>query len=113
MTEHLSSFVSNKIDLVKNLFTVFRLEAKLAQLSIVPLILNIIILFVIMMTIWCGLMILGGYLVMILGASLIKALILTLCFNLLLLLGLIKYLSFNANNISFKQTRAYFSSKEN
>ena len=55
------SFVSAKLDVIKTMFTIMRLEARLAGLSVFPLLLNICMLLIVLMTCWLVTSLLMGY----------------------------------------------------
>lgn len=104
--EHL---VSTRIALVKTLLTMMRLEARLAGLSVFPLVLNICLLLVVFMACWLLFSLLMGYGILFVSNSFPLSLCFVFLFNLCALLGLAKYLTFNLKNMSFEKTRAYFS----
>ncbi len=117
--KQLEALVAAKISVIKTVYSLIRLEARLAGLSVFPLVLNICMLLVVLITVWLTAMLLAGYFVYLalgywgLGASnrfLFSILFVLLC-NVGCLLGLVKYLSFNLNNMSFQKTRRYFSRK--
>ncbi len=107
--KQLEALIAAKISVIRTALCIFRLEARLAGLSVFPLLLNICMLLVICITVWLTAMFLLGYFVALSSKSLILALFLILLLNIGLLLGLTKYLSYNLNNMSFQKTREYFS----
>lgn len=107
--EHL---VSARIALVKMMFTVFKLEARLAGLSIFPLILTVCMLLIVLMSLWLCTSLLLGYGILLFSGNLLLSLLLVFFFNLCVLMGLAKYLTVNLKNMSFEKTRAYFSSNK-
>ena len=112
LIEQIEGLVSNKIATLKTIFSIVKLEARLAGLSIFPLLLNVCMLFVILITLWLSIMFLIGYCAVLFLGTFLSAGFLILFLNLSLLLGLLKYLKYNLNNMSFEKTRAYLSSKE-
>ncbi|TAL64822.1 MAG: hypothetical protein EPN84_02650 [Legionella sp.] len=110
--EQLEGLVSAKIGAIKDLFTLIKLEAQLARLSIFPLILNLCLLFVILIGLWFSLMLLLGTGIYYVWDNLVIAIFGVFLVNLLAAFGLFKYLNFNVRNISFTHTRAYFASTE-
>lgn len=110
--EHIEGLVSTKLQVFKTVISLIKLEARLAGLSIAPLILNICMLFVVFITVWLSTMFLVGYLTLIACNNLIISTLIVLFLNLGLLLGLYKYLGFNLKSMSFEKTRAYFSENE-
>jgi hypothetical protein len=110
--ENIEGFASDCLSLVKTIVSIFKLEAKLARLSIFPLILNLCMLFIIAITVWLSSMFILGYYSALTFNSIIIAAAIVLLINLLSLVLLIQYLKFNLRNLSFEKTRAYFSKKE-
>lgn len=110
--DQLEGLITAKIGAITDLLTLIKLEARLAGLSIFPLILNLCLLFVILISLWLTLMLLLGTGFYLLGHNLILAISGILFINLLAVWGLWRYLNFNLRNLSFIQTRAYFSSTE-
>jgi len=110
--EQVEGLVSAKLSVIKNLLTLVRLEARLAGLSIFPLLLNLCLLIIIISTVWLSTMVLLGVgLFSVLNNALLSISV-VLLLNLGLLFGLLKYLTYNLKNLSFEKTRAYFSNKE-
>lgn len=107
--KHAETLVSAKLSAIKTVFTIMQLEARLAGLSIFPLIVNICMLVVISITFWFLLCAGLSYGIFFFSHSIPLALLLVFIFNLLLFACLIKYLFFNIKNMSFEKTRAYFS----
>ena len=110
--EQIEGLVSNKLATLKTMHSIFKLEARLAGLSVYPLLLNLCMLFVVLITLWLSVMLLIGYFILLCFGSLLLAFIFISVLNLGLLFGLLKYLSFNLRNMSFEKTRTYLSSKE-
>lgn len=107
--KQLEALVSAKIAVIKTACSLIGLEARLAGLSFFPLILNICMLLVVLITVWLSTMFLLGYFVLLVSHHFLLSIFLTLLLNIGLLLGLLKYLSFNIRNMSFQKTREYFS----
>lgn len=107
--KQVEELVSTRIHLVKTIFSVMRLEAQLAGLSVFPLVLNICLLLIVLMTFWIGISLLLGYEFFVISNNFLLSLVLVVLFNLGVLLGLAKYLTFNLKNMSFEKTRSYFS----
>lgn len=105
--EEIESLVSSKIGAIKTMIDIVKLETRLAGLSIYPLILNVCMLFVVLITVWLSLM---GTTFFILDSFVhnpIISILGVLGLNVLLLLGLLKYLSFNLRKMGFEKTREY------
>lgn len=107
--EQLEGIVSAKIGTLKNLLHLIKLEAKLAGLSVFPLILNLFILFIILICLWFSLMLLIGTGLYLLCDHLPLTIVGVIVINVFCFIGLLKYLAFNIRNLSFEKTRAYFS----
>lgn len=105
----LEGLVSSQMHVIRASLSLTKLEARLALLSIFPLIINIGLLFAVLLSLWLTTMGLLGYgLVLILDNYLYAGLGL-LSVNVLLLVLLLWYLKFNLDSMSFKNTRAYLS----
>ncbi len=111
--EEVEGLVSSKLSSLKTILSIFKLEARLAGLSVYPLMLNMCLIFVVLITIWLSAMFLIGYFAVLYWGTLLLAVCFILLLNLILFAGLLKYLSYNLNNMSFEKTRASLSSKEN
>lgn len=98
-------FIASEIQFAKTFFLLIKLEAKLAGLSIVPLLLTLCLLFIILLTGWLTAMVLLGVAVVVLKGSLFTALFLILTLHLALLAILIFYLKTNFKKVSFEKTR--------
>jgi hypothetical protein len=110
--EEIEGFVSSKISIIKTAYSIFKLEAKLAGLSVFPLLMNLCMLFVALITVWISFMVLLGYFAALFFGTILFALGFILCLNLVLLCILLKYLTINLKNMSFEKTRAWFASNE-
>ncbi|MCC5793059.1 MAG: hypothetical protein JJT82_10715 [Legionellaceae bacterium] len=113
LLEEMAGLVSHRLGVVKTLFSILQLETRLAGLSIFPLLINLCMLFVVMLTLWLSAMFLAGYAVASAFASPLSAICAVFILNVVLVLGLARYLMFNLKNMSFEKTRAYFTQKEN
>lgn len=111
--DELQGYLSGQFNSIKTVISLIRLEAKLAGLTVIPLVINLFLLLIVSTTIWVALMCLIGY-----GAFILLyhnywlTIGSILLINLLILGGLLKYLSFNIKLISFEKTRAYFNQPE-
>ncbi|WP_454785048.1 hypothetical protein [Legionella sp. WA2024007413] len=106
--KQLKELINAKISVYKTAYSLLSLEAQLARLSIVPLLLTIFMLFIVLITVWLSITVLIGYSFFLFFNRPILAFFLIIFLNIGLLLGLIRYLSFNIKNMSFEKTRAYF-----
>lgn len=103
------TLVSAKLSVIKTVFTIFRLEARLAGLSVFPLLLNVCLLLIVLMTVWLLSSLLIGYGILLASNSFFISLVVTFLLNLAVFWGLTRYLAFNLKNMSFDKTRSYFS----
>ncbi|KTD09086.1 hypothetical protein Lgra_2321 [Legionella gratiana] len=110
--KQLEALIAAKVSIIRTVLSLFRLEAKLAGLSVFPLLLNVCMLLVIFITVWLTTMFLLGYFVALAFNSFLLALFVIFLLNVGLLLGLTKYLSYNLSNMSFQKTREYFSQNQ-
>jgi hypothetical protein len=108
----LEGLVSGKINILKTVMVIMKLEARLAGLSIFPLLMNLCMLFGVLITVWLSTMVLMGYFLMLALNNMMYTLLIIWIINLCLLIGLIKYLRFNLKNMSFEKTRDFFSKNE-
>jgi hypothetical protein len=109
--EQIEGFVSSKLYIIKMGFELVKLEARLAGLSVYPLLLNICMLLIVLMATWFVTMLLFGYGILFKFQSIVLAIGSVLLLNIMLLGFLLKYLSFNLRKMSFEKTREYFSNK--
>lgn len=112
IVEELEGLVTSGLGLMQSIISIVKLETRLAGHSIFPLLLNVCMIGVIVMTLWMSTMALLGYCVVLAFDTILGALCFVLILNLTVLFGLFKYLQFNLKNMSFRKTRAYFSGKE-
>lgn len=110
--EQIEGLINSKISVFKTLFSIFKLEARLAGLSVYPLLLNVCLLFVILITLWLSIMLVIGCCAMLFLHTILQATFFIILLNLILFFILLKYLTFNLSNMSFEKTRAYLSPKE-
>lgn len=110
--EELEGYFSGQYNLVKTFLSLFKLEAKLAGLTIIPLIINLLILFIILITLWAAMMLACAYLIVLTSGSFWLALGMVILINFIALGGLVKYLQFNLKAMSFSKTRSYLTNAE-
>lgn len=110
--EELEGFVSNKIGIVSTLMSLFKLEARLAGLSVYPLLINLCMLLITLLTAWISAMLLIGYLFYLYLGTLLFSVIFVFLVNFILIACLLKYLTYNLKSMSFMKTRKYFSQSE-
>lgn len=109
--EHIEGLVSGKLSIIKMGIEIIKLETRLAGLSVFPLLINIILLLIVLMTTWLVGMGLAGYGLFVAFKSIAIATLSVFFLNIGLLAVLLSYLSFNLKNMSFEKTREYFSNK--
>lgn len=110
--DNIERLVSAKISVVKNLFSLIKLEARLAGLSVFPLILNLCMLVIVLSTVWLSAMMMLGFAANLLIHNVLLSLFLILALNIIFLVILLNYFSYHLNNLSFPNTRNYFSQTE-
>ncbi len=112
--EEIEGLVSSKWSALLSLISLIKLEATLAGLSIFPLLLNVLMLLVVLLTVWLSTMVMVGYGIIQAYNSGIIATLAVLLLNGLLLGILLKYLLFNLKQMSFEKTRLHLARhKEN
>lgn len=107
LLEEFNGFIADKTSVIRTLLAIAKLEAKLAGLSIIPLLLNLMLLSMICLLCGMSIMALLGYGLFLLTHQWLLALSGVLLVNLILLTVLLKYLSYHTKNISFERTRKY------
>jgi len=110
--DHIAGLVSGKIDMMKSVMSIVKLETKLAALSIFPLIMNVCLLIVVLLSLWFSSMTLLGYTLIYIFKNIFLALGLLVILNLFFLIILHHGLMVNLRQMSFEKTREYFSKKE-
>jgi hypothetical protein len=107
--DEMEGLVSSQVNVIKIGLSMTRMEAKLAMLSVYPLIINVCMLLVILVSTWLTVMGILGYELMQVFDSMILAMSGILIVNVLVLGLLCRCLLFNLKNMSFEKTRAYLS----
>lgn len=107
--EHIEGLVSSKLGILHTALSMMKLEARLAGLSVFPLVLNVCFLLVVLVTIWLSAMLLLGYFTTVAFGNKLLGLLLVLFFNIVVFFLLLNYLTFNLKKMSFEKTRKYFS----
>lgn len=113
LLEDIEGFVSGKLAIIQTVFSILKLETKLAGLSIFPLVLNLCFFLIVLSSSWITAMLLLGYGLFLALNSVFWAMVILILLHSLALLGLFKYLLFNIKNMSFEKTRAYILKREN
>lgn len=112
LIEHIEGLVSSKLSLLQTLFSLFKLEAKLAGMTVYPLLLNLCLLFIVLITAWLSGMVLIGYVSVFFLGTTILGISFVLLLNLCIFWLLLVYFRYNLNNMSFEKTRACLSTTE-
>ncbi|MBA2652633.1 MAG: hypothetical protein H0U73_10260 [Tatlockia sp.] len=102
---HLESYFASKFNITKDIFALFKLEAKLAAMNVPGLFLNISLLVVLLLTIWLTLMILLGDLIFILTKQPLIAIIGVLFIHLIPIVFVLRDLKLRLQQMSFARTR--------
>ncbi|KTC89247.1 MULTISPECIES: hypothetical protein [Legionella] len=103
--EHAKGFFSNKTEYSKGIYALFKLEAKLAGLNLLPFLVGLIVLLALAITVWLTFMILIGYVIILLSKQPLTAIISILVLNLALALYLIRDMKQRLQEMSFARTR--------
>lgn len=109
IVQDIESYVVNKVGEAKSLMALAKLEAKLAKLSLVPLLITLFAMLFVVSSTWLFTMILLSYGIFYFFHNIWFALGGVLIFNLIILGILVKYLLFNIKSMSFEKTRKYLS----
>jgi len=107
--DELEGLVSSQLNVIKACLTMTKLEARLAGLSIYPLLINLCLLLACLTCVWLTAMGMLGCALMLWFDSALIAISCIFLFNTLLLGMLFGYLLSNLKNMSFAKTRAYLS----
>lgn len=111
--EEIEGLVSAQLDVVKTAVSILKLETRLAGLSVYPLLLNLCLLLIGLMSAWTTSMVALGYILTMMIPNILICILLVLLLHVGIVFGLIRYLSFNLKNMSFEKTRQFIASKEN
>lgn len=105
--EHLKGLIANKTEYSKGLYALFKLEAKLAGLNLLPFLIGLIVLLVVAFTTWLTLMILVSYLILTFTKHPhpLAAIITVLVLNLGLAFYFIRDIKQRLQQMSFTRTR--------
>lgn len=103
--EHFEGIISNKFAIAKDIYSLFKLEAKLAGLNLQSLLINFSLLIAFVITFWLTLMILAGDLVFILTQRPLIAILVIFFVNLVATLILARNLKHCLQQMSFARTR--------
>lgn len=104
--ENLDGLLSAKLNLVKDLFSLVRLEANLAGLSLYPLLINLVLCLVFTLSTWLTLSLLIGYLIVFWGGNLLIAILAVLFLNGCVVAFTLRGIAKAIYQMSFAKTRA-------
>lgn len=105
LTGHFAGLISSRFAVVRDLFSLIMLEARLAGASLMPLLILLCIFFVLFMSFWLILIGLISYIFWILLGDILLVINIIFLLNLLLLFVILKSIKIRANRISFAKTR--------
>ena len=108
LLNELEGYVSSQFSAIKTALAMIKLEARLAGLSIYPLLINLCFLLVCLTSTWVILMVALGYLLFYFFGSLLLALFGVFLLNVITVTLLLVYLRFNLKQMSFQKTRALY-----
>lgn len=111
LLNHFEGFISDSVKVAQSFISLIKLEAQLAMLSIYPLMLNVCMLLVILITVWLSVMVLLEFTIVFFMGNSLLAISIVLLLNLILLVFLIKSLTLNLNKMSFEKTRESLKNK--
>lgn len=107
-----AGLVSSKFEEVSELFSLAKLEAKLAEMSIIPFVVNLLLLFIILMTAWFTTMVMLAF---VLAQALQSALLAgasILGINVVFFILFLIRLKINFRRMTFAKTRLYLSTSK-
>ncbi|HAF88141.1 MAG: hypothetical protein CMF38_01310 [Legionellaceae bacterium] len=104
--DNIEGLVASKLTLIKAVWTLFKLETKLAGLNILPLLASIGVLIAIVFTLWFSVMIIIGMAILsLMSGHIFLSLIGIIIINVALLLLTIRFMMSCLNKMSFARTR--------
>ncbi|VEG92069.1 hypothetical protein [Legionella spiritensis] len=109
--EHIEGLVATRYSVIRDVLALIKLEAKLARLSVLPLLLTLCFLIVILIITWSLLMLLLGYVFMYFLNDTLLSIVGVLTVNILFFILSLSCLMSNLKKISFAKTREYFATK--
>lgn len=112
LIEDIFGFVFNKTAIVKNILRLVKLEAKLAGMSVIPLLIKLFLFFVVLLGTWLTAMFFLGYGIFQLYNSILIATLSVLTLNFILISLLLKGILTNIKHMSFTETRKLLMSKD-
>ncbi len=107
--EEIIGYVSSKFKVAGLVVDLFKLEAQIAGLSIIPLVITAVLLAVLSLVAWTTLMVLLGYAIFWFLESVWIAILGVLLLHAIIIGGLIRYFLINLRKIKFEKTRAFLS----
>lgn len=107
--EQMEGFVSGNLRIFKLIISIFKLETRLAGLSVFPLMFNLCMLFIVVTTIWLSTMFLLGYCALLALGNILLAIFSVLLLNIGLFIVVSSQMKLHLKNMSFEKTREFFS----
>lgn len=107
--DELEGLVSNQLGVIKTCLTMTKLEARLAGLSIAPLLVCVCLLFIGCISVWLSGITLLGYALILATNNIMIALVSIFVANILMLGIVYNRMRRNLRNMSFEKTRAFLS----
>ena len=109
--ESLEGYVCDYLAEIKAMLVMVKGEARLAGMSVLPLLSALVFLFAVLITTWCSLLVLMGYFFFMATGSVLMSLSGVFVINLLLFFCCMFSVKFNFRQMTFEKTRHYFSHK--
>ncbi len=109
--DQLDGLVSSRWQALKGILSIFKLEARLAKLSIVPLVINLLVLFILLGSTWLSALLLIGYGLAVYFNSFFVSAIGVFALNAGLLLLIVRFSLTNLRRMSFEKTRECLSTQ--
>ena len=103
---HLDNYFGNRFRIASKLWALFKLEAKLAGLNVLPCVIGIVVLIPLILTLWLMIMLLIGYLIYLLTANILTAIIILLVINCLFIGLVLNNVKRYLRQMSFARTRS-------
>lgn len=109
LLDDLISLISSKLNMASLFMSIFKLETRLAGLSVWPLLLTLAGLLVVAAIMWLSSMLLAGYGLYLLYQNLLLAIGVVWFIQIVMMIVLIRAVKFHLNNMSFQTTRKILS----
>lgn len=107
LLHEIEGYFSHRLAALQSFYTLIKLESKLAVLSLLPALISVVCLVVVLPSLWLSISVLLAYGIFYYSGQLWIAIVSVSLLNLVLCMGLIKFLLYNFKNMSFERTREY------